>query len=468
MRKFLIALSALLLCAGAAFALSADDFIPPVQAESKAEQEKLLKDNKPEAELEVKHDGNLGLEVAEFKGSSGVSLQDAVNKIIAKPKTGCQVVRGEGQGPTLVATGMGTYSLNYENIMAQRIEQRNAYVIAFMRAKDEMARTLSGISFEGASYFEQGSQSQSNSFKTLNNINTSLSERLKQWAQAVLKGYVTYAVQDDGKGRVYVTIVSSPKTRGQFDRNGLEGISAATLREGLDSVIAEIKKGLVPPVGGRIVEANTGEVAWVGFGSAIVRLDDEPDVQAELELQAEQIAGLRAVDGLAGIILGDETKWQAHVDEDTNRMIKSFEAAQKNDPIVKGFKSVKGLNGASKEYENRVREMRNAIVHSEKVESIRNGILPPGIMRQTELDDDGYFAYGIAVYLPSASDMAAQVNKEMKNTKIVREANPDAFNNNNNNNNNNEKIQGITPQKADPNKVQEMKRGPSGVVQQNL
>ncbi|MBQ9582631.1 MAG: hypothetical protein IJR21_09695 [Synergistaceae bacterium] len=457
MRKFIAALSLLCLFSGAAYALKADDFLPPVQAESKAGQEELLKDKSPEDKLELVKDEKLGLEVAEFKSQS-VSLQDAINKVITKPKTGCQVVRGDNQGPTLVATGMGTYSLNYENIMASRIEQRNAYVIAFMRAKDEMARTLSGISFEGASYFEQGSQSQTNSLKVLNNINTSLSERLKQWAQAVLKGYVTYSVQDDGKGRVYVTIVSSPKTRANFDRNGYssEGLTAETLREGLDSIIAEIKKGLVPPVGGRIVEANTGEVAWVGFGSAIVRLDSEPDVQAELELQAEQIAGLRAVDGLAGIIFGDETKWQAHVDEDTSRMIKSFEAAQKNDPVIKGAKG--GLNAGIKEYENRVREMRNEIINNEKVSSIRSGILPPGIMRQTELDDDGYFAYGIAVYLPSASDMAAQAKQEMEKTEIVREVNPNAFKN----------TQGITPQKVDPNKTQEMKRGPSGVVEQNL
>ena len=308
-------------------------------------------------------------------------------------------------------------------------------------------------------------QSETNSSRTLNNINTSMTERQKQWAQAVLKGYVTYSVQDDGNGRVYVTIVSSPKTRGQVGRNGTEGLTVDNLRNGINAVIAEVRKGLIPPVGGRIVEVpGTNEVAWVGFGSSIVRLDPEPDVQAELELQAEQIAGLRAVDGLAAIIFGDETRWQAHADEETKRQVKSFEYVQKNDP------STKGTETEIKEYENRIREMRNTLSHSETISSFRKGILPPGIMRQTDLDDDGYFAYGIAIYLPSASDWAAQIKNEMDKTKIVRPVNPNVGSSSASSSSSNENVyKGVTPQKnVNPDAKPEMKRGPSGVVNQNL
>ena len=449
--SILSALSLTMMMCNDALAISADDFIPPVQEETPARQAELLAVKDINA-VSSEYDASLDVSF-----TAAPTLQDAINAIVAKPKTGCQFARTAGQpGATLVATGMGTYSLNYENVMASRIEQRNAYVQAFMRAKDEMARTLSGISFEGATYFEQGSQSETNSSRTLNNISTSTSERQKQWAQAVLKGYVTYAVQDDGNGKVYVTIVSSPKTRGQYSRNGTNGITVGNLREGINSIIAEIRKGLVPPVGGRIVEVpGTGEVAWVGFGSSVVRLDPEPDVQAELELQAEQIAGLRAVDGLAGIIFGDETRWQAHADEEAKRQIKSFEYMQKNDP------STKGTDREIVAYENRIREMRSTLSHSETISSLRKGILPPGIMRQTDLDEDGYFAYGIAVYLPSASDMAAQAKKEMDTTNIVRPVNP--------NPQNMENYRGITPQRNNnPNIKPEMKRGPSGVVEQNL
>ena len=449
--RFLSALSLTVMMCGIALAISADDFIPPIQAENPAKSAELLTVKDAKA-VTTEHDASLDVNF-----TTAPTLQDAINAIVEKPKTGCQFVRITGQpGATLVATGMGTYSLTYENVMASRIEQRNAYVQALMRAKDEMARTLSGISFEGANYFEQGSVSETNSSRTLNNISTSISERQKQWASAVLKGYVTYAVQDDGNGKIYVTIVSSPKTRGQYSRNGVEGITASNIRDGLNAVIAEIRKGLVPPVGGRIIEVpDTGEVAWVGFGSSVVRLDPEPDVQAELELQAEQIAGLRAVDGLAGIILGDDTRWQAHADEQAKRDIKSFEYMQKNDP------SARGTEQEIKVYENRVREMRSALSHSETITSLRKGVLPPGIMRQTDLDENGYFAYGIAVYLPSASDMAAGAKREMDNTQIVRPVNPDSPSR--------EPYKGITPQRnTNPGSKPEMMRGPSGVVNQNL
>ena len=105
-----------------------------------------------------------------------------------------------------------------------------------------------------------------------------------------------------------------------------------SLKDGLNSLIAEIKNGFVPPVGGRIIEVpETGEIAFVGFGSSVVRYDPEEDVQEDLKLQAERVAGLRATDALAGIILGDDTTWQAHADETTSKQIKDFERLQKSD-----------------------------------------------------------------------------------------------------------------------------------------
>ena len=435
----------LLAMCGASFAISADDFIPPVQEDSAARRAELLTVSN-ESAVHVSRSASLDAEI-----TAAPTLQDAINAIIAKPKQGCQFAGVTGYAAsTIVATGMGTYNPNYENVMASRIEQRNAYVVAFMRAKSEMSRTLSGITIEGATYFEQDSQSETTSAKTLNNLSMSLTERLHQWAQAVLRGYVTYAVQDDGKGRVYVTLVSSPKTRGQVRRVS-DGITATDLRSGLNAVIAEIKSGLVPPVGGRIIEVpGTGEIAWVGFGSSVVRHDTEPDVQAELELQAEQIAELRAIDGLAGIILGDTTRWEAHADESTKRMIQSFETLQREDPT-------RGTEQEIRELESRRREMRNSLSSSETVSSLRRGTLPPGITPQTDIDPDGYFAYGIAVYLPSASDRAAEAKREMDTTRIVRPVKPATPAPN-----------APAPQTVKPGQKLEIKRGPSGVVEQSL
>jgi hypothetical protein len=425
-------------------ALSADDFIPPVQAESSENKDALLAVQNPSS-VKEEIDPVLNAPVV-----NAPSLQDAINKAIEKPKQGCVILQG---GTVFVATGTGTYNPNYSNVVASRIEQRNAYVVAFMNAKSEMAKTVGEIVVRGATNFDSKIERLDTETKALTNLETELTESQIQTVRKVLKGYVTYAVLDDEKGKVNVVIVSTPKTRGKFNRTGDDGITAASLKDGLNSLIAEIKNGLVPPVGGRIIDVpGTGEVAFVGFGSSIVRKDSEPDVQAELDLQAEQIAGLRATDALAGIILGDDTSWQAHVDETTRKQVADFEYLQRSDQTVKGNET------EIKEYDNRVKNMRNVLKTDTKVQSLRDGVLPPGIIRETELDDNEYFAYGIAVYVPSVSDATRKVSQEMDDAQLVKpEETPKGSNTDETKTTGEE-----TGQKL------EIKKGPSGVVEQDL
>jgi hypothetical protein len=425
-------------------ALSASDFIPPVQAESSEQKEMLLAVRDPSS---VKEEIDPVLKAPVVNAPS---LQDAINKAVEKPKQGCVILQG---GTVFVATGAGTYNPDYSNAVASRIEQRNAYVAAFMNAKSEMAKTVGEIVVRGATDFNRKIERLDSETKALTNIETELTESQIQTVRKVLKGYVTYAVLDDGKGRVNVVIVSTPKTRGKFSRTGNEGITAESLTDGLNSLIAEIKSGLVPPVGGRIIDVpGTGEVAFVGFGSSIVRKDSEPDVQAELDLQAEQIAGLRATDALAGIILGDDTSWASHVDETTHKQVADFAHLQESDQTAKGSEA------EIKEYDDRIKSMRNVLKTDTKIQSLRNGVLPPGIMRETELDEDGYFAYGIAVYVPSVSDATRQASKEMDDAQLVKPA--ETTNNSDT----------VGPKATDEKTEQnlEIRKGPSGVVKQDL
>ncbi|GHS93461.1 hypothetical protein AGMMS50276_04020 [Synergistales bacterium] len=445
MLKFVLVVFALsFVWCGTGYALSADDFLPPAQAGS-AQKAELL-EVKDEAAVKTEVDPVLKLSV-----TTASNVQDSINRVIEKPKQGCEIVYHPGGGYVFVATGTGTYKSDYPNPVATRIDQRNAYVIAFMNAKAEMAKTVGEIVFRGAANFDSKIDTLDTEIKSLRNVEQELSESQMQWVRKVLKGFVTYAVFDDGKAKVDVVIVSSPKTRGQYQRNGADSVSAASLNEGINMLIAEIQNGLVPPVGGRVIDVpGTGEVAFVGFGSYIVRKDPEADVQAELDLQAERIAGLRATDALTGIILGDDTSWQANADETTRKQRKDFEELQRSD------QSVKGSETEIKEYENRLHEMRNSVRESTAIKSLRGGVLPPGIMRKTFMDDDEYFAYGIAVYVPSVSEAASSVSKEMDDAQIV-------------------KPQGVAPSKpsstkgatnADP--ALKIKKGPSGVVEQGL
>ncbi|GHV48575.1 hypothetical protein FACS1894204_12910 [Synergistales bacterium] len=433
---------------GAGYAMSADDFLPPAQAADVSQKEALL-EVKDEASVKTEVDPVLKTEV-----TTASALQDAINAKIKRPKQGCELIVQQDGGIVFVATGLGTYNPGYANPVASRIEQRGAYLEAIMNAKAEMARTAAGLTSRGADTFNKNTDTlDTGEGEGLANIDKNLSETQQQTARKVLKGYVTYAVQDsrkNGQGMVYVTLVSSPKTRGNYTRNGTEGISAASLRDGLNSVIAEIKSGLVPPVGGRVIDVPaTGEVAFVGFGSHVVRKNSDASVQAELDLQAEQIAGLRSTDALVGIILGDDTLWAAHVDEDSRKQVNQFKAGEASDP------SAQSSEAENKDYDDRMQGFRNTVTSSLNIQNLRNGALPPGVMRETSLDDDEYFAYGIAVYVPSLTEAARKGAKEMDEAQIVQPPS---------------KSSGGTAVKPVPKKEQnlEMKQGPSGVIKQDL
>jgi hypothetical protein len=442
--KTLLWVSAIVVLSGSAAwaALSADDFLLPVRAADVAQRNEWMA-IKDESAVKTEVDPVLNTEL-----TTAPTLQDAINKTIEKPRPGCRIIGEPGGGYAFVATGQGTYKADHENVTASRIEQRNAYVVAFMDAKAAMAQTLGEIVLRGATDFDRKIETIDSATTQLRNLETDLSESQMQTVRKVLKGYVTYAVQDEGNGSVYVTLVSSSKTRGQFGRNGTEGITAPDLREGLDSLIAEIRAGFVPPVGGRIVEVpETGEIAFVGFGSSVVRYDPEADVQEELKLQAERVAGMRAADALAGILLGDDTRWKAHVDEDTLGLVADFETLEKSDPST-GESEVEMV-----EYEQRKRGIYNLLEESREIESVRNGVLPAGVIRETSLDDNDYFAYGIAVYIPSLSDEILKIGKEMEKTDLTKPMQP-------------AKEPLSPPAEGQP--PTPIQRGPSGVVDQKL
>ena len=431
-------------------AIDADDFLPPAQATGTQKEELLAV--KDEASVVTEVDPVLQVSV-----TTAPSLQDAINRVIERQgsEAGCEMVLDPNGGYAFVATGRAVYQSDHQNVTASRIAQRNAYVLAFMNAKAEMAKTVGEIVVRGATNFNQKIETLDSEIIELRNIESELTEQQLQSVRQVLKGYVTYSVNDNGRNAVQVTLVSSPKTRGKFSRYGTDGVIVDDLRDGLNSVITEIRHGFIPPVGGRIIEVpGTGEIAFVGFGSSVVRYDPEDDVQEELKLQAERIAGLRATDALTGIILGDDTSWRAQVDETTIRLVEDFVRQQESDQTTKESAAEIQVN------EERRRVFLNSVREDVNIQTLRRGVLPPGIMRRTMLDDDEYFAYGIAVYVPSLSDAVRDAAREMEDIQLVRPPGSDT------------ESSAPAPAPEAPEKAEreapEIQRGPSGVVEQDL
>lgn len=382
---------------------SADDFLPVVQG------------------------GSSGIDRPErvtMKGDTIVAAtgQDAVNAAVKKnveelsggdtPEVGAKMVQFPS-GLGFVATGIASYRM-MENPTATRLAKRKAYVIAFTMAKKNLAEILGGLSNEGKETIRESLVNINLPKEELTNISAQSEESLRQVVDMMLRGFVIYEVKDDtSQQTVYASIVTTPKTRGQFSRPAPNVVEADTLRDGLNQVIAEVRSGLVPPVGGRIVSMrSTGETAFVGFGSAVVGTSTSNALQLKHNVAAQKIAGMRAKDALCGLIIGDKATWEGSVSESMKDEVQEFESLDRDDPLAaKDPANVRKLDEARQTFVARA-------ASSDEYKSVRSGILPPGVNSKTWFDEKHAWAYAMSVYVPSLTNAAAGSAKEMQESKI--------------------------------------------------
>ena len=453
MRRVSFGIILLSLCVSAASAaapnLSAMDFLPVVQAPAE-QQAELLTVKDPEA---VKQETD---PISKRPGLQAATMQDAINTFVAQHAVGCMMVSAPGGGYGFVATGMGVYDKDLSNLTAQRVSQRLAYLQALINAKVEMSKEVSATDVEGSDILSRLSVGTATGSEDSSSSGTVFHSSGKSATSAVLQGYVTYSVYDDFEnGIVYVTIVSTPKTILQYNRPANDTLMAANLAEGMNAILSEIQSGIVPPVGGRIVDVpETGEVAFVGFGSAVVPNAKSAAQRATHMMDAQKIATIRAESELCGIITGDTVDGQASYRESVKQAFGDYSAIEKLDPIH----DMANQNDAARA--DAIKEsFRSNTNFNETITSARRGSLPPGVTRRAWLDEDNAFAYAVAVYVPSFSDAAAAGGQAMQNAEILKPVEPS-------------KGRAPMPEQDEaagsspaPNGL---KRGVTGVVKQNL
>jgi hypothetical protein len=162
---------------------------------------------------------------------------------------------------------------------------------------------------------------------------------------------------------------------------------------------------------------STGETAFVGFGSAVVRTSANQAVQAKLNLDAQKIAGMRSKDALCGLIIGDKASWEGSVVESLKDQVQEFESAKGDDPLTnESPAAVKKLAEARQTLVSRLES-------NDLYQSARRGILPPGVNSKTWFDEDHAWAYGMSVYAPSHSNAAARSATEMQESRILQPVN---------------------------------------------
>ena len=385
--------------------VTADDFLPPVSG----------------GPTDVKQPDQVAMK---GKTVTAPTAQDAVNAAVQQnvkelangdtPEVGAKMVKFPS-GLGFVASGVAPYR-TMENPTATRIAKRKDYVIAFTMAKKNLAEILGGLTNEGKEEIRESLVNINLPKEEMTNISTQSEESLKQAVEMLLRGFVIYEVKDDtSQNTVWVSIVTTPKTRGKFARPAPNVIEAETLKDGLNQVIAEVRSGLVPPVGGRIVSLRaTGETAFVGFGSAVVGTSTNNAVQLKHNLAAQKIASMRAKDALCGLVIGDKASWEGSVQESVKDTMQEFESLNPKDPLARQDPA------AVRKFEE-VRQQFVARMETNDVyQSARSGILPPGINTKTWFDADNAWAYAMSVYVPSLTNAAAGAAREMRDANILQ------------------------------------------------
>ena len=355
------------------------------------------------------------------------SAQDAINAAAQRQKQSLEAGNAEnaaadfvifGSGVGAVATGRAAYT-ELENTQASRISQRQAYVIAFNRAKKNLASLLAGFSHQGESEIKTMISRRITGNLNLANTDTSSNLKIEQSAAMLLKGFVVYSVADEAEpGQpdhhvVAVTIAATPKTLGRVARTGPSQLSAEDLRAGLKQVLDEVKYELVPPVGGKVISLRaTGETAVVGFGSTIRSSDDDPAVQIRLRVDDVEVATDYATDALCGLLIGDEVSWEGGSQTLSSDLFKSFKESVRTDPLQpKTPSEVERLDRQRAEF-------LSTISRTDAFRSARKGRVPPGTIIRTWQDEN--WVYAMAVYAPGWTDMADRLARDMRNSNLLK------------------------------------------------
>ena len=320
-------------------------------------------------------------------------------------------------GMGVVATGMSVYN-TMPNPNASRIAQRNSFVIAYTRAKQRMVRKLGETTNEGRTILTDISKMIDNENESTAEGTTTVEESIQQAGNALLKGYIVFAVKEEPDATdkdvrmVFVTLASSPKTQKLTLRNGaMQSVEKLTV--GIQNVLDEVKQGIVPPVGGRVVTVpSTGESAIIGFGSALVRQAPTAALTARGKMTSRTMSGARARDALSGMINGDKTMWSIGMPSKVESSYKtSMDYSLENDPTAAG----QGIDDSINDFEQQF--LSTASVRDE-VQSIRKGVLPPGILEKHWFSEDGHWSYTMVVYYPAMSTKAAEFAKSMREATL--------------------------------------------------
>lgn len=377
-------------------------FTPPGMCADAADKAKARAIQSPEA-VAVTKDEALGMSVVTSANPERAE-QDAINAAIATIGDRGICAIGTGSGIGFVSTVTEMYGKS-ENPNLTKLSQRSAAVRAHLRAKAQLMEAMNEISVEGVQKIAEAYEAIDTESAALENSELSQEERNRSYASGLVRGAVVYDFVDDpDAGTVKVSVVTTPKTRGQV----AAGTSSRTMHAtDLESAVAlikmQIEAGVVPPAGGKTVCLPDGSVAFVGFGSALIRQRTDGSVSRNARMAAKDIAASRAKASLLAVIQGEEIKADFENWEEFNQSERDYELQMNED----GSEEIRQLAATE-------RQMSAASVSKSTLEAAVKGSLPSGCIPIPCVAPDGWAVSAMVWHAPVAAELS-KVGKEMDN-----------------------------------------------------
>ncbi|MDG2423377.1 MAG: CsgG/HfaB family protein [Phycisphaerales bacterium] len=207
----------------------------------------------------------------------------------------------------VVASGTSSWNPNQDNLQLRLYDQRFAWMKAALKAKTSMSRFIKGASVAGQERLSEELSSRDSATLSQLKSKQKSTERISSVAGAFLRGAVVYEMNEDATtGQVTVTLVSTPGTQdlSQTLGNGLSGIR--NTEEATRMVMAEIRAGIVPPTGGRLLKNSvSGTDTWIAYGAEPAAPSNNEQLRNAAREAARNTARLRAQRAMLALLRGE-------------------------------------------------------------------------------------------------------------------------------------------------------------------
>jgi len=392
--SFMFVVVLLLLPTSVHAVLTADDFIrqAPASVSDETKKEERRQVQKPVETIPAsKENATISPTI------SAQSVQDAINTFVKSVHEDgivgrCGIDFPGGHG--VVAAGSATYDI-FENPVATRASRRQAHTSAYLRAKRELTEWAEGQMTEWKAFIADNTDSIITENENLHNIMERCEEYIKTGVDGIVRNHMIYDVNVDDKYRqIFVTIVSVPALWDGASIPGPYTIVANSSKSGLNRALSEINNNIAFPVGGaRIYVPDTGEIIFVGYGSAVVDFSKNEAAQAKLANTAQRKARIRAQVSLFNMFSERERlQGMSEMEETESRAILDLQKLSEDDLTGKIYPTDYGKLEKQRDY------FRNSSLFKEILNAESKGNLPPGVDQRSWLDKNREYAYSVAVY----------------------------------------------------------------------